>query len=577
MVSRPRNVLNIPGVRSFVEELAVGRLAWDLIHPFPVQEDADREAGDQAVAELAELLTSRVDPEEVDRTRRLPDRLLDRLADGGWLALATALESGGRGLSAHNVFRVVHAAAGWSVPVAQLMAVQAAIGVDALLPAVTEGPLRTRLLDLLAEGVLSGSADTEPSGAANQGRDTTATPVDDGTAYLLRGEKIHIGNGPVARTLIVSATVPDSGRHLFLVDTDSPGFQVRGTHEFMGLHGFPIAALRFTDVRVPAEHMLREAPGADARLTPSLMHLVITGRMYLIAAPSLAIARQCALWAREFAEPRVVDGRPLADYELVQRLIADNLADTFAMDTLTRWCLAETPVNRLVEQMAAKNVTSVTCWRVLDRTMSLLAGEGFETAASKAARGAAPLPLERAYRDARGFRISGGVDFLLDYWASVVSTLSHYYPPPDDVREIESGEPDVAWCAETTLTPRNQDHLADVTRQVRRFARTMLALSRKHSRQELAERQGQLVALNRILDELTTSALVLARAASPDVDDDTQRLADIACAAARTRLDGYWAEVADGEVPDHAAVTARWLGHDGFGFVDTDLVGEAPS
>ncbi|WP_216216086.1 acyl-CoA dehydrogenase family protein [Amycolatopsis aidingensis] len=562
----------------------MGRLAWDLICPFPVQDDADRRAGDRAISELSDLLTGQVDAERIDRERRLPDGLLERLGEGGWLALATPPESGGRGLSPHNVFRVVHAAAGWSVPVAQVMAVQAAIGVGALLPAVDAGPLRSYLLELVTDGVLSGSADTEPSGAANQGRDTVATPVDDGSAYLLSGEKIHIGNGPVAHTLIVSATVPDGDtgtRRLFLVDTTSPGFRVRSTHEFMGLRGFPIAALDFAEVRVPAEHMLLEAPDTGNRLTPTLMQLVITGRMYLIAAPSLALARRCVHWAREFAEPRVIDGRPLAEYELTRRLIADNVADTFVMDTLVRWCLADTPeaVNRLPEQMAAKNITSVTCWRVLDRTMSLLAGEGFETADSKAARGAPPLPLERAYRDARGFRISGGVDFLLDYWASQVSTFAHYYPEPDNLAEIESGEPDVSWCADTALHPRNQEHLAEVARQSMRFARTALALSRKHSRQELADRQQRLVVLNRILDELATSALVLARAASTGgaEAEDTQRLADVACSAARVRLDGYWTELAEGEVPgqdtaDHAAVAATWMSRGGFGVLGDDLI-----
>ncbi|TCO59526.1 acyl-CoA dehydrogenase family protein [Actinocrispum wychmicini] len=561
MEARAKNVLNVPGIPSLLEELANGRLPWNVITPFPNQDDTDLHEGDRAVAELSRLLTEQADPEAIERTARIPEDLLAELGKGGWLALARPPESGGRGLSARNVFRVIHAAASWSVPIAQVMAVQAAIGVDALLPVVADGPLRDHLRARVAEGVVSGSADTEPGGAANQGRDTTATPVADG--YLLNGEKIHIGNGPVARTLIVSATVPAQTpdgtptRRLFLVDTDSPGFRLGTTHEFMGLHGFPIAALGFTDVHVPVEHVLREATDTGTRLTPTLLQLVVTGRMYLIAAPSLAIARRCTQWAREFTGPRVIDGRPLAAYDLVQRLIAENLADTFAIDTVARWALHGGPVNPLLEQMAAKNIASVTCWRVLDRTMSLLAGEGFETAASKAARGAPPLPLERAYRDARGFRISGGVDFLLDYWASVMFTLSHYYPEPPEAEP----EPDVSWCATTALTARNQEHLAEVARQVHRFSRTVHALSRKHSRAELAGQQARLVALNRVLDDLATCALVLSRAAS-ESGDEPQELADVYCAATRLRLAGHWLAAAEADAPDHAAVTARWLSQD---------------
>nr|AKA59435.1 acyl-CoA dehydrogenase [uncultured bacterium AR_412] len=553
---------------SFLEELTAGRVAWELISPFPSQDEADLRSGDDAVAELSRLLTGLADPDEIEKTRQIPGELLGELRKGGWLALAAPSESGGRGLSERNVFRVVHAAAGWSVPVAQVMAVQAAIGVGALLPAVGDGPLREYLRARVADGLLSGSADTEPSGAANQGRETTATPVDGG--FLLNGQKIHIGNGSVAKTLIVSATVPVDGvpaRRLFLVDTDSPGFEVGITHEFMGLHGFPIAALSFTDVRVPAEHMLPEA-SSGTRLTPTLFQLVVTGRMYLIAAPSLAIARRCAQWAREFAGPRVIDSRPLAEYDQVQRLIAANLADTFAIDTVARWALHSPRAGRLnllPEQLAAKNIASVTCWRVLDRTMSLLAGEGFETASSKAARGAAPLPLERAYRDARGFRISGGVDFLLDYWASTMFTLTHYYPQPPDI----PAEPDVSWCAGTGLTPRNQEHLADLVRAAHRFARTTHALSRKHSREELGTQQARLIALNRVLDEVATCALVLARAAGPE---DVQELADVFCTAASRRLSDHWLAVDEAGAPDHATVTAKWMSRDGLDFLGEDLV-----
>lgn len=567
MTARKKHVLSEPGVPGFMEELATGTVAWELITPFPRQADDDLSHGDEAIAELSGLLTGTADPDKIEKSRQIPDELLTALRKGGWLSLAGPPESGGRGLSRHNVFRVVHAAASWSVPVAQVMAVQAAIGVGALLPVVAEGPLRDHLRARVADAVLSGSADTEPTGAANQGRDTTATPVDGG--YLLNGRKIHIGNGPIAGTLIVSATLPVDGvptRRLFLVDTGSPGFQVGPTHEFMGLHGFPIAALSFTDVRVPAEHMLREADDAGSRLTPTLFQLVVTGRMYLIAAPSLAIARQCVRWAREFTGPRVIDGRPLAEYDQIQRLISDNLADTFAIDTVTRWALHTGRANVLLEQLAAKNIASVTCWRVLDRTMSLLAGEGFETAASKAARGAAPLPLERAYRDARGFRISGGVDFLLDYWASTMFTLTHYYPGPPDV----PAEPDLSWCADSRLTARNQEHLAAVARAAHRFARTTLALTSAHSRAELGEQQARLIALNQVLDELTTCSLVLARATGPE---DVQDLADVYCTAAERRMADYWRAVDETDTPQHAAVASRWISGDGFGFLTGDLVG----
>ena len=141
-------------------------------------------------------------------------------------------------------------------------------------------------------------------------------------------------------------------------------------------------------------------------------------RMYIVSAPALAIAKLCTHWSREFVNRRSIDGLPLGEYDEIQRIVAATLADAFAIESVVEWCLLgesrEGPDDFRLEQSAAKNITSVACWRVVDRTVSLLAAEGLETARSKAARAAQPLPVERALRDARALRIAGGVDFLLD-------------------------------------------------------------------------------------------------------------------------------------------------------------------
>jgi len=69
----PRNVLSRPGLESFLEELYTGRLRWDLLDPFPLQDDEDRRTGDEAAAGLERLLRERVDPTEVDLRADLPE------------------------------------------------------------------------------------------------------------------------------------------------------------------------------------------------------------------------------------------------------------------------------------------------------------------------------------------------------------------------------------------------------------------------------------------------------------------------------------------------------------------------
>src|SRR6202035_2645719 len=176
-------------------------------------------------------------------------------------------------------------------------------GPGSYLPVVPDGRLRDTITARVAAGLVSGSADTETSGAANHKRNTTAVPIEGGSAYLINGEKVFIGNGPLAGLMDVAATVVTDGVEqvrLFFVDTDTPGFEVVSHQTFLGLHGAPIGALRLRDVRVPAERLL-PASTDEWRYAPELARLATLARTLTIASPSLAIARLCLVWSRALA------------------------------------------------------------------------------------------------------------------------------------------------------------------------------------------------------------------------------------------------------------------------------------
>jgi hypothetical protein len=227
-------------------------------------------------------------------------------------------------------------------------------------------------------------------------------------------------------------------------------------------------------------------------------------------------------------------------------------------------------VNLLFEQVAAKNITSTLCWRVVERTMSLLAAEGYETAASKAARGADPIPLERAYRDARGLRISGGVDFQLDNWAGRLLV----FPPHDGSAEAPAErEPELPEAA--GLCPRNREHLMEAGRQARGFALDCAELTRRHpDRAALHEREGLMITASRIVNELLTVTLVLARAARradrrdgnpADAGRPNRQAADLHCTRALHRVAELRRSWIDPDGPAAAAeplcaeLSAAWL------------------
>ncbi|MFJ3809569.1 acyl-CoA dehydrogenase family protein [Streptomyces sp. NPDC090073] len=578
MATTTRNATSDPDRVSFLEELYQGRFRWDLLRDFPVQDPSDAAVGEKLIEELTCLLDELVDPDDVDARAALPDGLLDELGRRGYFALQADPALGGHDLSHYNTFRMVAAAATHSTPVALSLAIENALGAGAFLAVAPEGPLRELLSDVVRRGARSASADSEPQGAANQRRFTTATRIEGTDDYLLNGSKVFVGHAPVAEVVSVSATVHEDGAdrvRMFFVRTDSPGVTSGDWHTYMGIKGFPNGWLEFKDVRVSGGHMLVERDlGHVVRTTPATARLVGRGRMHLIAAPSLAVARLCVGWMRDFASRRVIDERPLAQYDEVRRRLAETLADTFAIETMAQWCLLPEDqgrgLNLRFEQNAVKNASSLLAWDVAERTMSLLAGEGYETAPSKRQRGAPPVPVERFLRDLRNLRISGGVDFQIDNWIGQRAILSYYYPEPDHAAELEGDDEVPLDTTGTVLTDRNLGHLRWAAEQTRAFGRMCLDLARSHpDRAELDAEERTLIQLAAISREILGVTLTLARASTLAAagDDSVQALADVFSTAARQRVTDLLGRLQSPPGPDIEAVASAWMSGTAYTFL----------
>ncbi|QQQ79336.1 acyl-CoA/acyl-ACP dehydrogenase [Saccharothrix sp. 6-C] len=547
------------GVESLETGLLTGRLDVGLLGDFPEQDAADRAAGDAWVARAEAFVAEHVpDPDALDATRALPDGLIDALRREGFLTAAFAAELGGAALSPYNVLRVVAAASERSVPVGQIIAIQAGVGVGALHPALPEGPLRDMVRDRIKGGALSGFGDTDQAGQNNRLPAMTATL--DGEHYVLRGEKLYTGNGPVADLLAVSATI-DGGIGVCFVDTASEGFSVESVVEFVGSNGLPNGALGFDGVRVPKEHVLSGAEG-QLRLPAMINSIAFLGRVYFTGAPALAVARNCLRWSRSFVNRRMIDGRPLGEYDRVQRMVSRAMADVYAMDSVARWSLIGGGVtDRWLERFVAKNILTRTAWKLADRTVALMGAEGLETAASKRRRGAPVLPAERALRDARGFRMAGNVDFQLDSQVAQLLLAAYYRgerPTPGETAVDASA---------LDLSPRNQVHLDAVAEQTRWFAQSCAEATRT-ARAELFADEEFLVTSGRIAAELVAASAVLARTAALGTAE-AQDLADVHCTAALTRLAGLWRRLSPDGRAEHHKMSRGWLTGSTFEFLTT--------
>ncbi|WP_416969614.1 acyl-CoA dehydrogenase family protein [Streptomyces sp. 4F14] len=536
---------------TFLTSLLDGRPDWPGWTTPARPDRAGQLRADAAVRRLLTLLDTDVDLEAVERDGELPEGFLKSLHDAGAFTLGADEELGGLALAPYDVFRVVEAVATRSAAVGFLLGVHNGIGVGAsLLPVLPEGPLRDLIRRHIAAGMVSGWADTDPEGQGNQWPTVTATPAFDGDGYVLDGEKLFISNGPVATLLGVTVTVRGDAHAprvgLAVVDTSDPGFRVEDELEHLGVRGLPNGRLTLTGVRVP-DAQLVTVPEGDPRRTPVFASAVMTARLLIQAAPALAIARNCLRWSVEFTARRRIDGATLGEYDLTRRTLAENAADVRLMESVIRWALAgPAPQDRLFERHVARNICTDACARVADRTLSLMGGEGMETARSKRARGALPLPVERAYRDARVLRTAGGVDFLADVQAAN-ALLAHR--TRGTARQAPHQGP-----AQEDLSPRNRLHLAVLTDRIARFPAMADAVAEAVAPDPRA-RQYPLLLLGRIARELLGTAAVLAATAR----DGDQALTDVHCTAAEARLRDLTARLDDPGGPDHAGIAAALL------------------
>ncbi len=553
--------------RGFLAEVRGGSFRFDAFDDFPPAPADGGERLAEVLSRLAGILHDPALAREIDAKGELPESLIGELRSAGFLAMRLGPEFSGLDLSPYEGFRVVESAAGFSATVGMFLAIHNALGVGSFLPSMPQRPLRDFLAGRLADGAVTGMASTEKGGAANHRRSTVAVPTPDGTGYLITGEKLFISNGAIAGVLSTTATVlegPEEGADgavgIFFFDTSDPGFEVVHRQRFMGLSGSPNAVVRFTRMFVPREHLLAD-PTGPWRSTSPYVDITTLARSYITAAVALGVAKQCLRWCAQFVERRQMDGRSLADYDAVQRLVANAAAEVFAMDSLVRFALLSGgPGERRAELDAMKNLLTMGSWRIADETLSLFAGEGYETAQSKLDRGAPPTPVEQAVRDLRGLRVAGGVDFNIDRQLGAAMLRGFLARDTTRLTAHRMG------TAGAGLTERNREHLDAAAEATARLAERCRALTRRFpDEEELFARQQILISANRIGDEILAASVSLARAAGMRKagQPQAQGLADVYCTMAESRIEGYRRSLeaaADmAREPDYARVSEDWL------------------
>jgi acyl-CoA dehydrogenase len=351
---------------------------------------------------VARFVRTRLVPAEpiVAESDEIPAELIHDMRELGLFGLAIPEEFGGLGLTMEEEVRVAFELAWTSPAFRSLIGTNNGIGSQGLIIDGTHEQ-KQKYLPRLASGELIASfALTEPD-AGSDAASLRTSAVRDGAVYVVNGTKRYITNAPEAGIFTVMARTDPTikgaaGISAFLVEAGTPGLTLGKRDIKMGQKGAHTCDVIMENCRVPVENLIGGKEGVGFK---TAMKVLDKGRIH-IAAICVGAAERMLADSLAYAMQRQQFGKPIADFQLVQAMLADSKAEIYAarcmvIDAARRRDEGE---DISTEASCCKLFASEMCGRVADRAVQIHGGAGY----------IADYAVERFYRDVRLFRIYEG-------------------------------------------------------------------------------------------------------------------------------------------------------------------------
>lgn len=365
-------------------------------------DNVDADTFNQLRETVQRFVAERLVPNEtrVEIEDDIPEEIVQEMRDLGLFGLTIPPEYGGIGVNARQEVQLAQIFGHTALAFRSLLATNIGIGARGLIFEGT-GEQKQQYLPAMASGeLISAFALTEPDTGSDPASLTTRA-VRDGDDYLISGTKRYITNAQRAGLFTVMARTefdrPGADAiSAFLVPAGLPGLTIGKKDRKMGQRGTTTSDVMFDNVRVPASAIIGLTPGRGFRLA---MRVLDRGRIHIAALAT----GMCDRLIREmvgYAKERRQFGKAIAEYQLVQAMIADSYTDYRASKALVEETAGIYDVRGAArtEASAAKYFATEAVGRVADRAVQVHGGAGYMS----------EYAVERFYRDVRLLRIYEG-------------------------------------------------------------------------------------------------------------------------------------------------------------------------